>query len=83
MDDYYVVQAPFSTLLRRWSAAAPSWANDVEEILRSNGRDGYHCPVTGAHVVCYRHGFMRLVTIRGYGDKTDARRCHDILTGAA
>jgi hypothetical protein len=79
MGDAFIVTDSISRLFCRWVKAAPSWVNDITEIL--GGAEGYHCPITGAHVSAKRQGFMMRVTIRGYGDKADAARCANILAG--
>lgn len=75
----YIVSDMADRLLDRWVAAGLEWRSDVVEIL--SGAEGYHCPITGAHVQAEKRGFVTRITVRGYGDGQDARRCVSILTG--
>jgi len=75
----YIVTDKPDRLLDRWVAARPEWRSDMVEIL--SGAEGYHCPITGAHVQAEKRGFVTRVTVRGYGDGQDAKRCVSILTG--
>lgn len=78
-DTAYIVIDDSDNFFDRWMAVNPSWQSDYIDILA--GREGYHCPVTGASLVVKKMGYRTSIKILGYGDGADARRCASILAG--